>query len=568
MFKFKVFLTMRFLTSFCRASFSLLLLLSLSSCYSLREARTPQQKFLTPDSLKFFATPIDDNAEETIDDDYIDDNAHKEQIISQNFYKTISIAVNENMKMREVLTKMAVLANVNVFIANDIDGSISFNAVNRKFIDILNDICTTAELKYEINDNSVKIEHDSPMTKVYNVQFLNITREVKNSVGITTDIFSQQLIDTKNGSSDNMNNGSNSNVLGIGKSDFWGELDSALKSIISESEGETVAFHKQAGLVTVYTTHKKHRDIRKYIDMLKDTSEAQVLIEAKILEVELKDEYRSGINWDIARPGNAVYSSPGFNESSFNDTKAGFFSFGNKTPARAIIAGFIEKFGAVKTLSSPRITILNNQSAILKVAQNEVIYLPELQRQFASSNDGRNSDMVSTSIKTIPIGLVMSVQPSIDKKHNTVILTLRPTVSRVVKYQEVPFFYPAIATVNGGNSEQKPQPTGQAAVHMQKIPIVDVREFDSVLRLQSGQAIVMGGLMSEKSNNERSGLPGTKGLPMDFLANNSNKSTHVTELVVFLRASIIRKKNKLIHTADEKIYDRFASDPRPLRFKK
>jgi general secretion pathway protein D len=220
----------------------------------------------------------------------------------------------------------------------------------------------------------------------------------------------------------------------------------------------------------------------------------------------------------------------------------------------------IEKFGAVKTLSSPRITVLNNQCAVLKVAQNEVVYFPELQRQYATMTDNRSTDFLSTTIHTIPIGLIVSVLPSVDKKNNTVLLNLRPTISRIASYKEVPFFYQTSSASSTASS------TIRQDTQYHKIPIVDVRELDSVLKLNSGQIVVMGGLMQESSSNNRDGLPSFK--EADFIAGSNEKSTHITELVIFLKATILRKKSRAHHEADKKMYNTFANDPRPLRFKK
>ncbi|MDR2068130.1 MAG: secretin N-terminal domain-containing protein [Holosporaceae bacterium] len=533
--------------------------LLLTACAGVDDYRTPQQKNLNPKAFDTLSTPEDDFALDPEDDESFEEEIDRDPVIHENFYKQISISVSENMKMREVLTKMADLAGVNIFIVQDVEGQMSFQAKGRPFLDILKDICSGAGLKYSINGNSVKIEYDSPMLKIYNVQFLNIQRDMESTVSISTDIFMNQSIGTKGeisttGSSGSTNNGSSSLVAGKTKNDFWSELEEALKIIIGEKDGSYVSVHRQGGLITVYTTQSKHDEIQKYLRILKDTTESQVLIEAKILEVNLNDEYRSGINWNIMRSGGAIIGKE-FSE------RTGLFTAGIDRKNLSIVAGLIEKFGAVKTLSSPRITVLNNQSAILKVAKNEVIYLPELQRQYATMSDNRSTDFLSTTIHTIPIGLVMSVQPSVDKKNNTILLNLRPTISRIAEYKKVPFFYNAtVKTTDStdGNTTQQ--------VQSQEIPIVDVRELDSILRLNSGQIVVMGGLMYEKSRNNRDGLPEFKEL--DFIAGSNTKTTDVTELVIFLKATILRRKSPAHHNADKKIYDTFANDPRPLRFKK
>ncbi|MDR2781702.1 MAG: secretin N-terminal domain-containing protein [Holosporaceae bacterium] len=534
----------------------LVLFLLLCGCSNVDTARTPQQKKLNPKAFEIISAPIDDFISDADVDDFLEDEIDKEQTISENFYKIISISVAENMKMREVLTQMANLAGVNIFIVQDVDVGISFSAKNRPFLDILKDICSSAGLKYSIDGNAVKIEIDTPMLKIYNLQSLNIQRDTQSNVSTSTDIFMNQSIgkggDSSN-TSENNGNGSRSLVSGTTKNDFWTELETSLKTIIGEEDGSYLSIHRQGGLITVYATQNKHNEVQKYLRLLKDTTESQVLIEAKILEINLKDEYKNGINWNIIRNNGIKFEKP----FSRDD---GLLSFGIDRANLNIVAGLIERFGAVKTLSSPRITVLNNQSAILKVAQNEIIYIPELQRQYATVSDNRSTDFLSTTIHTIPIGLIVSVLPSIDKKNNTILLNIRPTISRIANYKDVPFFYQTttVAT-NAANT------TGQN-VQYHKIPIVDVRELDSVLKLHSGQIVVMGGLMQESSSNHRDGLPGFN--KANLLVGSNDKSTNITELVIFLKATILRKKTKAHHEADSKIYNTFANDPRPLRFKK
>ena len=513
--------------------------------------RTSQQKNLVPKSLDTITDPVDESdADEEDDSSLFADES--EPNIDLNFYKKVSITVSSSMKLRDVFVQLAKQADVNVFIPQNVEGGISFDAKNRAFIDIVKDICGSCYLKYTINGNSIKIENDTPSTKIYDLQFLNIQRETQSSVAVSTDLFMNQNI-TKNGVSgasltDGKDNGSKSVVSGLIKNDFWTELEQNLKNIVGEDG--TVTVHRQGGLITVYAPQFKQEEVQKYINLLKETAESQVLIEAKILEVDLNDEFKNGINWNILRNGGATLTK------DYSD-RTGLISFGMNRANLNIVAGIAERFGAVKTLSSPRITVLNNQSAILKVARNEIIYIPELQRQYGGLADSRGSDFLSNALYTIPVGLIISVQPSIDIKNKTVILNLRPTISRINREKEVPYSY----QVTDRNSVG----LFQNGVQTQKIPIIDVREMDSVLKLKSGQVAVMGGLMREKSSNNRGGLPGADEL--DFIAGENEKSTDVTELVIFLKATIVKNKNRY-HGADKKLYEKFANDPRPLRLKK
>lgn len=541
---------------------NVIFLLLLSGCVNLDDPRTPQQKGLDHSAFEVLSSPVEDAESDQIDfSEEIEDDTDNESEINENFYKTISISATENMPMREILTQIANLAGINIFIANDTEGNISFNAKNRPFLDILKDICSSSGLKYEIFGNSVKIERDSPMLKFYKIPSLNILRDTQSSVNISTDVFNNNVLNSGDETVQNfgIHNGSNSVISESAKNDFWTELEISLKTIVGEEDGNYVSIHRQGGLITAYTTQSKHKEIQRYIKLLKEASEAQVLIEAKIAEVNLKDEFKNGINWNIEK------WSGGFKRNY--DTNGMFTAILQGTSQEAssrnweLISGFIENFGAVKTLSSPRITILNNHCAVLKVAKNEVVYHPSFQKQYNGKNSDNITDMLSTNIKSVPIGLIMTVQPSIDSKNNTVLLNIRPTISRIAGSKKVPFLFDNY--VSGTNTSQQP-----SAVKEQDVPIVDVREMDSVLKLRSGQIVVMGGLMSESSANSRGGIPGFNKTPLDVLTSERNRRTEVTELVIFLRATILKGNKKAYHNADKRFYDKFASDPRKLKFKK
>ena len=546
---------------FARHISVILLCLSLSACIDLSQPRTIQQKGLDRKALDTISAPVNDPdfdyADISFEESAYEDEIDPEEKIDKKFYKRISISVTESMKMREALTQMANLAGINIFIAQDIEGSISFTAKDRPFLDILKDVCSSSGLKYTISGNSVKIETDFPTLKFYRIPSLNVQRDTQSSVSISTDIFNGSLNSSGTDAnsalnSSQANNGSNSVVAESSKNDFWVELENALKMIIGETDGNYVSVHRQGGLITAYTTQNTHEEIKKYINMLKEASEEQVLIEAKILEVNLNDEFKTGINWNIMRGGGAMINK------TFDTS--GLFSAGIDRTSLSTVVGFIEKFGAVKTLSSPRITILNNHSAILKVAQNEIVYFPEFQREYSGKNSENTMDLLSTNVKTIPIGLIMKVQPSIDRRSNSVLLSLRPTISKIASYKKVPFMFNNSTSSSGSGSSS----TTQAL----EVPTVDVRELDSVLRVNSGQIVVMGGLMQEQSHNNREGLPGFMDTPVDYISGERDRKTDVTELVIFLRATILRKKGRKYHKADEKIYKMFSSDPRQLKFKK
>ncbi|MEI8295498.1 MAG: hypothetical protein WCG04_03120 [Alphaproteobacteria bacterium] len=203
-------------------------------------------------------------------------------------------------------------------------------------------------------------------------------------------------------------------------------------------------------------------------------------------------------------------------------------SLGFRGAGFSAILRAIEEFGSSQTLSSPRLTVMNNQTAILKVAQNQVYFRLRYDKQI-SLNANRENISVSSDIQTVPIGLVMSVQPSIDEETGEIILSLRPTISRLTQSVRDPAVDIAMATANADNL---------AHIKPSLIPVVEVREIDSVLRLKNGEIAVLGGLMEMRTTRERSQLPllGDIAILGDVFAADA-QAQQVIELVILIRAT-------------------------------
>ncbi|OJW51196.1 MAG: hypothetical protein BGO67_12810 [Alphaproteobacteria bacterium 41-28] len=338
--------------------------------------------------------------------------------------------------------------------------------------------------------------------------------------------------------------------------DFWVELEQNLKMILMPESALSIkgpqyyTLHKQAGLVMVLGTDRQHLQIAEYLKRLKEAVSTQVIIEAKIIEVTLDNEFKSGINWsqlggDIhvtASLGTQVTPHPvhGF-------TSRDVFSFSVDHEKFSSVLNLVKKFGTVRTLSNPRLTVMNNQPAMLKVATNEVFFHLEFERYFQAEGKP-DVENISSDAMTVPIGLVMVVQPSVNLQTGEITMTLRPTISRVQKEVEDP----AVAI----KSQQKVKST---------IPVVQVRELDSVLKIKSGQVLVMGGLMEDRSSYTSASVPVADSIPLfGEFAKGKDDDRKTTELVIFLTAHIA--EDSYIVEADERIYNTYTEDPRPLRF--
>ena len=362
--------------------------------------------------------------------------------------KKVSLTSTNQLPIQDVLMELAHQTQVGMIMDPSISEKIMLQAHNQKFIDLLRQICSMANLRYHLEGSVLHIQPDNPYLKTYNVQFLNITRQNDSKISIATDVFSSMKgINSKNGDSQlssKVDNGSNTLLRGQSKVNFWEELEMNLAMILGDaSEGKSFySIHRQAGIISVKASDKIQKRVASFLKLLGENIAAQVLIEAKIVEVTLSDEYKSGINWHSIRGRlklNAPFgeiATPGAFDAALSPTRD-ILSIGTATHSLTAIANLLSSFGTVRTLSNPRITVLNNQPAVLKVATNQVFFQVSYNRELATDKRPE-TERAHSDIQTVPIGLVMVVQPSINTETGKITLNLRPTISRVTSFKEDP----------------------------------------------------------------------------------------------------------------------------------
>jgi len=476
-------------------------------------------------------------------------------LLTAEMRKTVTLKICEGTPLREVLQELSHQTGVGMVqsprLTNDM-GGIDYTAHKVPFIDVLKDICTLLNLRFQIQGNRILIEPDDPYLITYNVQFLSHTRKSENRISVSTDVFSPLENQSRT------ENGSNSTLSGHTLMDFWVELEQNLKMILSPDKmaaakgPQYYSLHKQGGLMTVFGNSRLQQQVSEYIKKLKESTSSQVIIEAKIIEVTLDNEFKSGINWSqinkiihLSAPMGSLVAARHLHKDLLpaNDV----FTFAVDHENFSSILKLVKKFGTVRTLSNPRLTVMNNQPAMLKVATNEVFFHLEFERYFQT--DGKpDIENISSDALTVPIGLVMVVQPSVNLQTGEITMILRPTISRVQKEVEDP----AVAI----KSHQKVKST---------VPVVQVRELDSVLKLKSGQVVVMGGLMEDRASYTTASVPGIDSIPFfgEFVKGKDDER-NVTELVIFLTAQIT--EDPYVEEADERLYNTYTEDPRPLQF--
>lgn len=337
----------------------------------------------------------------------------------------------------------------------------------------------------------------------------------------------------------------------------------------SGQEGEgagkpSFKINKQAGLVSVYAGERTQKNVVDYLRLVKEATTAQVLIEAKILEVALRDEFDAGIDWRALR----LLSGEGLLQFGSDSIIGGPIhsisrSAGSQGTGQDFIVGYLghdiqavvsalSEFGTTRALASPRLTVLNNQSAVLNVADNRVFFTIDVEVTEDSETNETETDF-DVEIHNVPEGVLVNVQPSINLRDQTISMALRPTVTRVIR--EVPDPAAQFMVAQYGLSGDL----------VSLVPEVNVQEIDSVIQVRSGQPIVMGGLLQDSSRTIEGGVPVLSEIPlMGAMFRSQNDVVQKTELVILLKATIVESYDN-IHDTDRDIYKKFSGDRRPFR---
>ena len=332
------------------------------------------------------------------------------------------------------------------------------------------------------------------------------------------------------------------------------EIDEEARDELEESLVTRFSINRQAGLVSVFAPERIHKKVSSYMDELKRSVSSQVLIEAKVLEVSLNDEYSAGINWELLFDSGAR-GGIGFGPQAVGGLVRGVLDADGSLASNANVnfqsADFtaaidaLSRFGTVSALASPRLTVLNNQSAALNVAENVVFFEIDVQ---TVTNDSGTTITFDTDANTVPEGVLINVQPVIDLDARTVAMAIRPTVTNITSFTN------------------DPNPDLVAVGAVSPVPNLSVQEFDSVIKMEDGQAVVLGGLINDRVGGATNAVPVAGELPiLGNLFRNQQDEIVKTELVIFLKSTIIDTGADTIHNADKDLYRTFSSDRRPFR---
>jgi general secretion pathway protein D len=311
-----------------------------------------------------------------------------------------------------------------------------------------------------------------------------------------------------------------------------------------EQTEATITYNKSSGIITILANRVQHEAAKKYIDMINKYSFAQVLIEAKIVEVKLNDEYRSGIDWDLTNSnGSTVLTGP---SGTSAESVIKLATTGNIFGAAGNFSiDLLERFGVTKGISSPRVIALNNQTSSVSFEDKRVYFTVTSNTNTTTNTGSNNVNTVITANKNeVPVGTSLKITPSIDLDKQEITLNIVPELSVVS------------GTASDPSTDANGKPLGNT------IPEVNTRTIETTARIKSGDTLVIGGLMKEDLVKNESGIPILKDIPiLGNLFKFSSSTSDIIETVIFVKATIIQV-GKGTNPQDKKIHDTFSNSVR------
>ena len=436
--------------------------------------------------------------------------------------------------LHALLFSLAADAGVQLKVYGTLNARVTINAIDQILSDIMSTVAEQSDISWQLRDRVLTVWSGEAYSYSYPVNYLNIHRRTQSSVGLATQV---GTINASIDSGASIANSSQTRVENISEHGFWGALDDDLQSIVNQSDTSAAgdpdfSINKEAGLLILYATPAIHRDVQQYLDLLQASSQRQVLIEATVVEVALSDSFDAGVDWQLLANGisgvsaaQVLVGASAVADDTLNRLAApsGLVSLVQQSSngdLRATLS-FLEQFGDVRILSRPRIIALNNQSSVLKVVDNRVYFTVNVQHR---QTEEINELVTETEIHTVPVGLVMNVTPQISQQ-GTVMLNVRPTLSRILGFVNDPNPELALANVQNG------------------VPEIQVREMESMLQVRSGDVAILGGLMQETQADNNVRLPGLGALPgIGRLFSRQSRERRQTELLIVLRPTVLSNK--------------------------
>ena len=459
------------------------------------------------------------------------------------------LSVN-NAPAAQVFMQLGSGTPYNMLVSPEVAGTVSITLKDTTVLEALESMRELFGYDYRVAGNRIFIQPNTVQTRLFKINYLPGRRQGASDIRVTSSAITQGSSGgTGSGATPGSSSSANSSraddtahVRTTSDADFWREVQASLNALVGSAERRSVVLNPSAGVIVVRATPAELRQVEAYLNAVQVSIERQVMLEAKIVSVELSEGSQAGVNWagfgglgkgrlsigtaapgaTLAPAGNPI--SDGVNTITAGAGLAadalgkGFYGLAFQASNFAAMINFLQTQGKVQVLSSPRIATLNNQKAVLKVGSDE-LFVTGISTTTTSGATGSTSTP-SLTLQPFFSGVALDVTPQIDDAGN-VMLHVHPTVSNVTEKQK---------NVDLGSLGSFRLPLANSTVS----------ETDSIVRVRNGQIVAIGGLMTQEQRDDRNGLPGVSDVPvLGALFRSKSGLMSKRELVILIKPTVI-----------------------------
>ncbi|WP_396588345.1 pilus (MSHA type) biogenesis protein MshL [Bermanella sp. R86510] len=414
--------------------------------------------------------------------------------------------------------------NINIVVHPDIKHTISLRLKNVTLEETLQAVRDHYGLQYRATPYGYQILPKDLQNQVFHVNYLNVARQGSSGLSVASGQISSADIDGSGRENSQSGVSTASRIDTQANTDFWKSLSQSVSMLVGSGDGRRVIVDGQAGLVVVRAYPNELASVADFLKKAEYSLQKQVVIEAKILEVQLNDGFQSGIEWDGIASSGSTNFTPSLNSQRVSNAgdSAGIFSVAFSGSDFSGVIQMLKTQGKVQVLSSPRISTVNNQKAIIKVGTDE----------FFVTDVSTNTTTTTTTTNTSPevtltpffSGIALDVTPQIGR-NNDVILHVHPSVTEVVERNKI--------IELGEETFDLP------------LAFSSIRETDSIIRAKNGQVVAIGGLLQDRQTRSDSSIPWLSKIPIfGMLFRQTNQETVKSELVILLQPKVLTDDNQ------------------------
>jgi MSHA biogenesis protein MshL len=460
----------------------------------------------------------------------------------------------------QVFAQIGAGTGYNMLVSPEVSGNITVTLKDTTVLEAMDTLRELFGYDFRVSGKRIFVMPNTVQTRVFKINYLPGRREGASDTRVTSSSITQASTGTNtgstsgggagNGSSGNGGSGNGSraddstHVRTTSDADFWREVQQSLNVMVGSEGHRSVVLNPSAGIIVVRATSTELRQVEAYLKAIQVSIERQVMIEAKIVDVDLDTGSQAGINWagftnglfggkghltmGVGQPGATLGSSGSLSDGT-NTLAAGaslvastigkgFYGLAFQSANFASVLNFLQSQGNAEVLSSPRIATLNNQKAVLKVGTDQ-LFVTGVSTSTTSSGSSTTSSP-SLTLQPFFSGIALDVTPQIDEAGN-VMLHVHPSISAVTEVTK---------NIDLGSLGSYRLPLASSTVN----------ETDSIVRVHDGEIVAIGGLMLHEAHDDRTGLPVLGDAPLiGGLFRQKSVSSHKRELVILMKPTII-----------------------------